>query len=96
METINDKYSASDLINFKSGVNLGYSLGSWKRSPEVIESVNSLIRNNPQSAFYRGVNKGYERAILERKNEVSLDNYNRMSELGRFNNKNKDNLDLDR
>jgi len=96
METINDKYSAFDLINFKSGVNLGYSLGSWKRSPEVIDSVNSLIKNNPQSAFYRGVIKGYERAVLELNNEVPLDGKNRMSELSRFSKKSKGNIDLDR
>mgnify|MGYP000321336037 CR=1 FL=1 len=96
METINDKHSASDLINFKSGVNLGYSLGLWKRSPEIIESVNSLIKNNPQSAFYRGVNKGYERAVLELNNEVLLGKNNRMSELSRVNKKSKDNIDLDR
>ena len=96
METINDKYSASDLINFKSGVNLGYSLGSWKRSPEVIESVNSLIRNNPKSAFYRGVYKGYERAVHERNNEVPVDKNDRMSELSRFSNDSKESIDLDR
>ena len=96
METIVDNNSANELINFKSGVNLGYSLASWGGSPNTIETINSIVRNNPQSAFCRGLDKGYERAVFDRQNDMSPDSDSRMSELDRFQGRTKENKDLER
>jgi len=83
METIDDKYSANELTNYKSGVNLGYSMESWNMNPRVIETINSIVRQNPHSAFCRGVNKGLERAVLEQDKEQNDQFDSRMSELNK-------------
>jgi len=96
MESKEDKNVATELINFKSGINLGYSLASLDGDPNIINTIKSIVSNNPQSAYCRGINKGYERAILDRQNEMTLDSDNRMQELTKLKNKSKDNIDLDR
>ncbi len=95
MEAIYDNYSASDAVNFQSGVNLGYSLKSWNGKSKVLESVSAIIKRNPNSPFCRGISLGVEKAIqdIEKNNP---DHFNdRMSELRKNRDNNKDSKEIE-
>ncbi len=96
METKDDNYTASDMVNFQSGVNLGYSLEEWGESPELVQTVNSIAKRNAHLTFYRGITKGYERALLDRSKEKHSELDQRMSEIFIAQNKTKDEKDLER
>ena len=96
MKTLDNNYTASEIINFQSGVNLGYSLGLWNETTEVITTVNSIANKNSHLPFCRGLNKGYERAMLDRSQEKQSGLDQRMNEIFFAQNKNKDEKDLER
>ena len=96
METLDNKDTASEIINFQSGVNLGYSLGLWNETPEVIQTVNTIANKNSHLPFCRGLNKGYERAMLDRREEKHFVRDQRMNEILIAQNKTKDEKDLER
>ncbi len=96
MKTIDDNPTALDMIDFQSGVNLGYSLGEWNENPELIQTVNLIAKRNPHLSFCRGITKGYERALLDRSKEKDLEHDQRMNEILIAQNKTKDEKDLER
>lgn len=96
MNTLDDNYTASEIINFQSGVNLGHSLGSWNENPELIQIVNSIAKRNPHLSFCRGITKGYERALLDRSKEKHSELDQRMNEIFIAQSKSKDEKDLER
>ncbi len=96
MKTIDDNYTASDMIDFQSGVNLGYSLGEWNENPEIIQTVNLIAKRNPHLTFCRGITKGYEKALLDRSKEKHSELDQRMNEISMAQNKTKDEKDLER
>ena len=96
MKTTDDNYTATEIINFQSGVNLGYSLGLWNENPEVIQTVNSIANKNTHLPFCRGLNKGYERAMLDRREEKHFVRDKRMNEIFLAQNKTKNEKDLER
>lgn len=96
MKTLDDNYTASDMTDFQSGVNLGYSLGEWNENPELIQTVNSIAKRNPHLTFCRGITKGYERALHDRSQEKHSELDQRMNEIFIAQNKNKDEKDWER
>lgn len=96
MKTQDENYTASEIVNFQSGVNLGHSLGLWNENPELIKIVNSIAKRNPHLSFCRGITKGYERALLNRSKDKHSELDQRMNEISMAQNKTKDEKDLER
>lgn len=96
MKTTDDNYMVSEMINFQSGVNLGYSLGLWNENPEVIQTVNTIANKNLHLPFCRGLTKGYERAMLDRRQEKHFERDQRLKELHKAQDHSKDQKELER
>lgn len=95
MNTIDDSVTTADLTNFQSGVNLGYSLGTWNNDQKVIDRVLSISNNNPQSPFCRGLNKGFEKTLLDKDKNQNHQFDERMSELKKTSNRDLDSKDIE-
>lgn len=96
MKTTDENYSATDMVNFKSGVELGYSLAIWNEDPEVLKSVNSLVFRYKQHPFCRGLRLGFDKAQIDQKREKKNSNELRMGELTNARNNNREHKDLER
>jgi hypothetical protein len=96
MKTIDNNILGSDLTNFHSGVNLGYSLGSWNEDADIIKSVNSIAERNSHSPFCRGIITGYERAMLDHRQEKHFERDQRLKELHKAQDHSKDQKELER
>jgi hypothetical protein len=96
MKTSENNYSATDMVNFKAGVELGYSLSIWNEDPEVLKSVNSLVFRYKEHPFCRGLRLGFDKAQIDQKKEKEVLSEERMSEIFNIHNNNREYEDLER
>ena len=96
MKTKKENYTISDTINFKSGVELGYSLGTWNEDPEVLKSMNALVSCYTEHPFCRGLKAGFERAQVDKIRVNEAQKEERMNEVFNIHNQSREQKDLER
>ena len=96
MKTKDENYLVTDMVNFKSGVELGYSLAIWNEDPEVLKSVNLLVFRYKEHPFCRGLRLGFDKAQIDQKRGKKNSNELRMGELTNARNNNREHNDLER
>jgi len=96
MKTKDDTYTATDMIEYQSGVNTGYSLELSHENHILLETVQSIVNRNKEHPFCRGLRNGVEKAKLDRKQDKHLQRGQRLDELSMAQHKNRDHQDLDR
>jgi len=96
MKTSEDNYTATDLVNFKSGVELGYSLAIWNEDQEILKSVNSLVFRYKEHPFCRGLRLGFDKAQIDQKRDKEVLSDERMDEIFKVHNHNRGHEDLER
>lgn len=96
MKTTKENYTISDTINFKSGVNLGYSLGTWHDDPEILKTANSLVFRYQQHPFCRGLKVGFDKAHLHKRLEKEAKKNDRMDDVFKIHNESREQKDLER
>lgn len=96
MKTTDDNLTASDIINFKAGVELGYSLGTWNEDAEVLKSVNALVFRYQNHPFCRGLRGGFDKANLDKKLAKDKEIEERMDDVFKIHNEQREQNDLER
>ena len=96
MKTKKENYTATDMVNFKSGVELGYSLGTWNEDPEVLQSMNSLVSRYTEHPFCRGLKAGFEKAQIDKVHVKEAQKEERMNEVFSIHNESREHKDLER
>jgi len=96
MKTKKENYTATDMVNFKSGVELGYSLAIWNEDPEILKSVKALVFRYKEHPFCRGLRLGFDKAKMDQKREKESRSKERMDEIFKVHNAYREHEDLER